>query len=173
MAGSLIPSLFGGGSVGRPNDPFMMLQQQVNRLFEDVFRGGPGGGELAATPRLNISETDRDFRIEAELPGVAEDDVEVTLNDDLLTIRGEKKAEHSERQENYHVMERSYGAFVRTIRLPFAVNPEDISAVCRNGVLEISVPKNAAQEKAHRIEIQKGAEHVAPQSPQQGAPTTH
>lgn len=180
MARSLIPSLFGGALAG-PGDPFVMLQQQVNRLFEDVFRGsGIGGfGELAAAPRLNISETDQEFRIEAELPGIPEDAVDVILNEDVLTIKGEKKAERSEQQESFHVMERSYGSFARSIRLPFAVNPDDVSASCQNGVLSIAIPKHAAQEKAHRIEIHKGGAAAGaiqaggPQAGGQGPQTTH
>lgn len=180
MARSIIPSLFGGALAGQ-TDPFVTLQQQVNRLFDDVFRGAGGFGELAAaSPRLNISETDQDFRIEAELPGVPEDAVEVILNEDVLTIKGEKKAERSEQQESYHVMERSYGSFARSVRLPFAVNPEDVSASCQNGVLSITIPKNAAQEKARRIEIHKGGGAPAgaipaggSQAAGQGSQTTH
>lgn len=182
MPRSLIPSLFGGVPAGRPADLFAVLQQQVNRLFEDVFRGSGaamsgGYGELATAPRLNISETEQEFRIEAELPGVSENDVEVTLNDDILTIRGEKKAERSEEQENYHVMERSYGAFVRSVRMPYAVNAADVSASCENGVLNIIVPKKAVQETAHRIAIGKGPEMKSAaggqQASAQGSQTTH
>lgn len=178
MARSVIPSIFGGVPAARQGDPFFALQQQFNRLFEDVFRGSwlpatGAFGETATVPRLNISENDKEFRIEAELPGVSEDDVEVTLNEDVLTIRGEKKAERTEREENYHVVERSYGSFARSIRLPFAVNPDNISASCRNGVLAITVPKAAVQAKAHRIEIAKGEATPEPKNGGQAGQTTH
>ncbi len=174
MARSHVPSLFGGAAT----DPFQALQQ-FNRMFEDVFRGSmqpsPGlFGGAATAPRLNISETDQEFRIEAELPGVPEDKVELSLSDDILTIRGEKKAERTEEKESYHLMERAYGSFTRSIRLPFAVNPDDVSASCENGVLKITIPKSSAQTKSHRIEIGKGGTGATGAQPTaQGPQVTH
>ena len=175
MARSHVPSLFGSTAA----DPFQALQQ-FNRMFEDVFRGSmqpsPGlFGETATAPRLNISETDQEFRIEAELPGVPEDKVELSLSDDILTIRGEKKTERTEEKESYHLMERAYGSFTRSIRLPFAVNPDDVSASCENGVLTITIPKSSAQAKSHRIEISKGGTGTTGAQPTtgQGSQATH
>lgn len=157
MARSLIPSWFGGSPERRPADPVLGLQRELNRLFEDAFKGfglAPawGGGE---TPCVDLCETDKEYRLEAELPGVSEDDVEITLSDDTLTIRGEKKSERSERQGGYHMMERSYGSFARSIRLPFAVSPDEVAASFHNGLLTVTIPKKAAQQTGHRIEINK------------------
>jgi HSP20 family protein len=160
MARSLIPSFFGGSPTRQSADPFLSLQREMNRLFDDVFRGfgaSPAAlGSDVSAPLVNISETDKELKVEAELPGVSEDDVEVTLSDDVLTIRGEKKAERTEQKENYHVMERSYGSFARSIRLPFPTNPDDVNASFNNGVLTLTIPKAAAQETSHRIPIGKG-----------------
>lgn len=160
MARSLMPSLFGETPAGRLPDPFGTLQREFNRLFQDAFAGFAlplAGGETTLSPRINICETDQDFRIDAELPGVPEESVDVTLSEDILTIRGEKKAERSEKQENYHLMERSYGSFIRSIRLPFAVKPEDVQASMHDGVLTLTLPKAAAQQQLHRIQISRGA----------------
>ncbi len=156
---SLMP--VGGNIIGR--DPFLSLQRSMNRLFEDVFRGSmPSSSESAdifsVMPQMNISETDKEFRVTAELPGVAEKDVDVTLDDDVLTIRGEKKLENKQDKENYHMIERSYGQFQRSIRVPHSVKGDQVQANVENGVLTIVLPKNEAQEKTRHIEV-KGATH--------------
>jgi len=154
---SLMP--LAGNVISR--DPFWSLQRSMNKLFEDAFRGSPAVGDAgdlySVMPQLNISETDREFRVTAELPGVAEKDVDVTLDDDVLTIRGEKKLEKREEKENYHVVERSYGQFQRSIRVPHSVKGEQVQARVENGVLTIVLPKNQAQEKARHIEVKGGA----------------
>src|SRR5215207_1187698 len=106
-----------GGGFG--NDPFLSLHRDMNRLFDDVLRGStgqmPGQGQGAEAgmmmPHMDVSETDQELRICAELPGVNEEDVEVRLEDNVLVIRGEKKFERKEEKENYHFSERSYGTF--------------------------------------------------------------
>ena len=135
MASRSLTPLFGGSQLGRPRrgagvPSYFSLLREMDRLFEDTFRGalGPadtgGSGATAITPRINVSETDQEIRIEAEMPGVSEDNVQVELIDDMLTIRGEQEEEHEEdRGQNYHVVERTYGTFVRSIQLPFAVKP--------------------------------------------------
>jgi len=152
-----------GGSHLAGNDPFVSLQRGMNRLFEDVFRNaglpatgaeGQQGGLLM--PQINVSETDTEIRITAELPGVAEKDVDITLDDDMLTIRGEKRMEQKEDKENYHFVERSFGSFMRSIRLPQSVNREQVRANVENGVLTIVLPKNAAQEKTRHIPVMGG-----------------
>lgn len=109
---------------GYGEDPFMSLHREMNRLFDDVFRGSPGPGSRAGTGQgggnfvqahMDVSETENQIRICAELPGVSQDDVEVTLDDDVLTIRGEKRLERKDEKENYHFMERSYGTFQRSV----------------------------------------------------------
>jgi HSP20 family protein len=147
-------------------DPFMSLHREMNRLFDDVYRGGAssregagvqGAGELI-NARMNVSETDKEIRLSAELPGVDPQDVEITLDDNTLTIRGEKKfeQERGEAKENFHFVERAYGSFQRSLRLPFAVNPDEVRADFRNGVLTVIVPKNAQQQRSRRIQIGRG-----------------
>lgn len=152
-----------GGSYG--GDPFFSLQREMNRLFDDAFRGFGGqatptqqrsGGVMEA--RMNVSETDKEFRISAELPGVDEKDVDVTLDGDLLTIRGEKKFEQERGgdQESYHFVERSYGSFQRSLQLPYAVRSEDVRAEFHNGVLTLTLPKSEQQQRSHKIPIGAG-----------------
>jgi HSP20 family protein len=135
----------------------------MNRLFDDVFRGNlaeaegsnqaaQGGGIIPA--RMNVSETENEFRITAELPGVTEQDVDVQLDDDMLTIRGEKRSEQKDEKENYHFVERSFGSFQRSLRLPFSVNPEQVQARFENGILTVTLPKTHQQERSRRIRVQ-------------------
>jgi HSP20 family protein len=172
---SLLPSAFSGfppPSLRQGGDPFLALHREMNRLFDEALRGfGPpegGAGSEAfasggvAVPRIDVSETDQDLKVLAELPGVDQNDVEITLTDDVLTIRGDKKAEHANQQPNYHVMERSYGSFARSIRLPFAVNPDQVQATFKDGVLSVALPKPAeTQQKERRIQISSGGQDQA------------
>jgi HSP20 family protein len=147
-------------------DPFLVMRRQMNRLFDDVFGdfGLPGVESSAirqmAAPKIDVSETDRELRIAAELPGVKEDDIEVMLDDDSLTIRGEIKQEHENQDQNrnYHVRERIEGAFSRTLALPFRADPGKVQASFRDGVLSITMPKpEEAQRKQQRIHLQRDA----------------
>ena len=145
-------------------DPFLSLHREMNRLFNEVSRGaglpaadGPGT-ELGSfiNARMNVSETDKEIRVTAELPGVTEKDIDVSLDGDLLTIRGEKKFEQRKggEKENYHFVERSYGTFQRSLRLPFPVDPGQVAASFENGVLTIVLPKTAQQERNRKIQVQ-------------------
>jgi HSP20 family protein len=161
----LTPFRSGGGLLGGA-DPFLSLHREMNRLFDDVFRGMPAGGAQGGTGQfiqahMNVSETDKEIRITAELPGVSQDDVEVNLDDDVLTIRGEKKFEQQDEKENFHFVERSYGTFQRSVRLPFPVDPEQVRASFENGVLTVMLPKSALQERARKIQIQGGGTRTA------------
>ncbi|QRM35771.1 Hsp20/alpha crystallin family protein [Microvirga sp. VF16] len=156
----MIPFRPSGGMF--PGDPFLSLHREMNRLFNDVFRGtglpaSTGGqGDVGAfvNASMNVSETDSEIRITAELPGVTEQDIDVSLDDDVLTIRGEKRFERKDDKENYHFMERSYGSFQRSLRLPYAVESEQIRASFENGVLTVTVPKTERQERSRRIQVQ-------------------
>lgn len=153
---SLMP--FTGTSMS--NDPFFSLQQGMNRLFDEVFQGARSPVEReqgVLMPRINVSETENQIRITAEMPGVAEDDVDITLDEDLLTIRAEKRTEAKEDKENYHFTERSFGQFQRSIRVPHSINPDDVHADMANGVLTITLPKNAAKDQARRIKVGSGS----------------
>jgi HSP20 family protein len=156
---SLIPFRTGGLLGG---DPFASLHREVNRLFDDVVRGtglsvasAPTGGAVLA-PRMNVSETDEEIRVTAELPGVSEQDIHVELRDDVLTIRAEKKEQRREEKENFHFVERSFGTFQRSLELPFKIAPDQVRARFADGVLTVTLPKGAQQEQAHRIAVQSG-----------------
>lgn len=146
-------------------DPFSMLQREMNRLLDDVARDFSGmptpgmtTGQIIAPPRIDIQERDKDLCVTAEIPGVNESDIQLTVQDDVLLLRGEKKAEREEERGNMHLMERAYGTFQRAIQLPFVPDPEQIDANFRNGVLTITIPKQAQQqERMRRIQV-RGAE---------------
>jgi len=125
-------------------DPFRALQRRMDRLFDDFagdyhwpFTNGRG----AMTPTIDVSETEKELTVEAELPGVDEKDIDVTLTDNMLTIKGEKKQEKEEKKKDYHLTERSYGSFSRTMTLPFDADPAKIKAAFKDGVLKITLPK--------------------------------
>jgi HSP20 family protein len=125
--------------------PFFSLQREIDRLFDDFTRGFPAftaaanGGKMM--PVTDVTESDKDIEITAELPGLEEKDVKIDLSGNLLTIRGEKKAEKEQKDKNVRMVERSYGAFERTIELPDGVDPDAIKATISKGVLTVTVPK--------------------------------
>ena len=156
----LTPFRSGFGMLGG-SDPFLSLHREMNRLFDDVLRGtglAQGGGQGVAgsmiAPQINVSETATEIRVTAELPGVTENDIQIDLNDDILVIRGEKKFEREDEKENFHFVERSYGTFQRALQLPMAVDPEKVQANFENGVLTVTLPKTAQQERSRRIQVQ-------------------
>ncbi|MBM6583878.1 Hsp20/alpha crystallin family protein [Microvirga sp. BT689] len=163
MARNLMTPYRPGGGMF-PGDPFLSLHREMNRLFDDVFRGanlpaasgsqGQGDVGTYVNASMNVSETDREIRITAELPGVSEQDIHVSLDDDVLTIRGEKRFERKDEKENFHFVERSYGTFQRSLRLPYAVESELVRASFENGVLTVTVPKTERQERSRRIQVQ-------------------
>src|SRR4051794_10048200 len=141
------------------NDPFWQLQQQMNSVFDNFF-GRPsstlwdGFNGASFAPQIDVSETEKEVRVTAELPGLEEKDVEVTLADQVLTVKGEKRAEQEEEKADYRHTERSYGYFSRSIALPPGVDPEQIKANFRNGLLKVVVPKKPeAQSSRRKIEI--------------------
>jgi HSP20 family protein len=147
----------------RGDDPFSAFRREMDRVFESFGRdlGWPSGNQRAGAmaPSIDVSETDKELKIEAELPGVDEKDVEVTVTDNVLTIRGEKKAEKEEKKKDYHLVERSYGSYARSITLPFAAEPGKAKASFKNGVLSITLPKPAeVAAKAKKIAISAGKE---------------
>jgi HSP20 family protein len=139
------------------DDPFGTLRREMDRLVDSFGRefGWPVAGQPSAmAPSIDVSETDGEIRIEAELPGVDQKNVEVVIADNLLTIKGEKKAEKEEQKKDYRLVERSYGSFARSITLPFSAEPDKANATFKNGVLTITLPKPAAiKEKAKKIAI--------------------
>ena len=144
--------------IAAPANPFMSLQREIDRLFDDFTRGFPtfGNGKADLLPSMDVTETDKQIEITAELPGLEEKDVQINVADNLLTIRGEKKAEKEEKDKDYRLIERSYGSFERTLELPDGVNIDAIQASIAKGVLKVTVPKPApAQSK--KIDVKAAA----------------
>lgn len=136
------------------SDLFGTLQREVNRVFDQMFGGGvaPNAGGFA--PSVEVKETAEGLTVTAELPGMEEKDVEVSLEGDMLTLSGEKRAETSEEKEGLHLAERSYGSFRRSLRLPWAANPVDTAASFDKGVLTVTLKRPPeAESKANRIPI--------------------
>ncbi len=132
------------GVVRRDGNPFVSLQQEVERLFDDFARGFPTFGSANLIPSMDVTETDKEIELTAELPGLEEKDVQINLADNVLTIRGEKKAEKEEKNKNYRLVERSYGSFSRSVELPAGIDADKITAAINNGILKVTVPKPAA-----------------------------
>ena len=158
-----VPSLFSPGSLWGAGgaDPFLTLHREMNRLFDDVLRGGAvsaGGqgsqGGVPLAPHMDVSETDKELRIQAELPGVRENDIDLSLHEDVLTIRAEKKQERRDEREGVHLSERAFGTFQRSLRLPFQVNADQVQARFENGVVSVILPKTQPQERSRRIQVQ-------------------
>lgn len=153
------PTLYREGD----QNPIVSLQRDMNRLFDDVFRSFesrlPGMGALgsfaglgAAWPSVEISDTDKEIRVTAEVPGLEENDIEVLLDGEVLTLRGEKRSETEDRERQFS--ERVYGRFERRIPLGVEVEEDRIEARFRNGVLIVVLPKSErAQSQVRRIPI--------------------
>jgi HSP20 family protein len=139
------------------------LQGEMNRLFNTVFdqpSGGGNGGTLRRwMPAMDLVETDEHFVLRADLPGIAEDDVKIELEDGTLTISGERKAEHESRNEGFYRVERSFGTFSRSLTLPKGVDADAVTANFDRGVLEVRIPK-PEERKPRRIEIAGGQKTI-------------
>ena len=157
MARSYLPSLF-----GREGETLGSLFRDVERAFEDFSRRSPfaptssSSSEIVMAPRIDVSETKDAIEVAAELPGGDEKDVDLTLADGVLTIRGEKKTEQEQKDKDYRLIERSYGAFYRTIELPVGIDPKAVNATMSKGVLKIVIPKPAPSQ-AQKIEVKAAA----------------
>lgn len=143
----------------RENDthPLLLLHREMNRLFDDAFRGfgvpAFGGFDPSAGwPNVELGETEKEIRVTAELPGLEEKDVEITIEDGALTLRGEKRSEVEDKARGY--TERSYGRFERRIALPQGIDRDNADATFKNGVLTVTLPKtDAANENVRRIPV--------------------
>ena len=137
------------------------LQSEMNRLFNTLFdapASGDGGHTLRRwIPAMDLVETDEDFVLRADLPGLSEGDVNIELEDNVLTVSGERKAEHEENKEGYYRVERASGTFSRSLTLPEGVNPEAVKASFENGVLEVRVPK-PEERKPRKVAISVGGD---------------
>ncbi|RUW86826.1 Hsp20/alpha crystallin family protein [Mesorhizobium sp. M7A.F.Ca.US.010.02.1.1] len=152
--GNSAPSLFPDGD----RDPFVSLHREVNRLFDDAFRSfgarlpAFGPSFAASWPSVEISDTDKEVRLTAEIPGLDENDIEVLLEDGALKLKGEKRSETEDKDRQFS--ERFYGRFERLIPLGYEVEEDKVNAAFKNGVLTVTLPKTErAQAKAKRIAI--------------------
>lgn len=139
-------------------NPFLSLHREMNRLFDDVFRSFDSRLPAAFStfnggwPSVEISETDKEIKVTAEVPGLEEKDVEALLDDGVLTLRGEKRSEIEDREKQFS--ERYYGRFERRIPLGYEIDEEKVDARFKNGVLTVTLPKSAkAQSQVKRIAI--------------------
>lgn len=140
-------------------DPFKELSaihERMNQLFDETFlptRGTEAAPAAAMwSPAVDIYESGDDIVVKAEVPGIAKDDVAVEVKDGILTLRGERKFEKEEKEENYHRIERSYGTFVRSFALPSSVDPERVQAALKEGVLEVRIGKKE-QAKLRKVKV--------------------
>jgi len=143
--------------------PFAELHKQMDELFDDWARSvrPPVATRREAgllRPTIDVSETDEAFKVIAELPGVEEQDVDVTVSDDRLTIKAEKRKESEEKGEHFHRVERSYGTFERSMSLPRGVDTDNVNAQMKNGMLTVTIPKTPSmKEHTRKIEVKKSS----------------
>jgi HSP20 family protein len=138
--------------------PFFGLRREIDRLFDDMFRMPSFAGVGTMTwPSLEVSDNDREVRVSAEIPGLNEKDVELTVHEGVLTIRGEKKSEAEDNDRGYS--ERWYGRFERRIALPSGVEEDKAEASFRDGVLTVTLPKSAEATSGRRIPINAETRH--------------
>lgn len=134
------------------------IRNEINRLFDSFFPDFPWGGEAEAgswAPRVDIAETNGELVVAAELPGMARDDVSIRIENNVLTLKGEKKHEEEKKGTNYHRIERSYGTFSRSFSLPSTVDTSKVKAAFKDGVLTITLPKTEeAKGKEIPIEVE-------------------
>jgi HSP20 family protein len=148
------------------------IQNEMNRLFGTFFNDPAGAGTATGVrrwiPAMDLVENDNDFVLRADLPGLTESDVNIELEDNVLTISGERKSEHEDRRQGFYRVERASGSFSRSLTLPEGIDPEKINASFSNGVLEVTVPK-PEQRKPRKVTISaaggatatiEGAEHT-------------
>jgi HSP20 family protein len=136
------------------------IQSEMNRLFNAFFdQPSSGGSEAAASrrwiPAMDLVETTDHYVLRADLPGLTEADVNVQLEDNVLTISGERKSEHERRPEGYYRLERAFGGFSRSLTLPDGIDPSGVQARFENGVLEVTIPK-PERRKPRKVEISVG-----------------
>ncbi len=138
--------------------PVFGLRREIDRLFEDTFGRGEGTG--AWSPAVDVRESEKQLSLEVELPGIRPEDVEVTAENGVLTIRGQKRSDRKEGDESsrYHMVERTYGSFVRSFQLPAGLDDTKIGADYSDGILSVNIPKTALPQP-RKIEIGRKSEN--------------
>jgi len=141
-------------STWSPFRDLVNMQREVGRLFDGLFADFDGDGNSLTpwSPRADVAENNDAYVIKAELPGVNKNDVKITVRENILTIKGEKKQEKEEKDHNFHRVERSYGSFERSFSLPTGVKSDKIDAAYKDGVLTMTLPK-AEEAKPKEIEV--------------------
>ena len=153
---SWLPSLWGEQKEGEES-PFAELRKRIDSMFEDFDRGLPAvAGSFSV--RSNVSETDKEICITAELPGVEQKDIDVSVTGNRISVKGEKKSEKEEKKDDegrqFHRVERSSGSFQRTMTVPFEIDADTVKAEFKNGILTVTIPKPAeAIEATKKIEV--------------------
>ena len=138
-----------------PFREFGIMQDRINRMFEDVgrdWRGGEPSSTTTWSPSVDIYETDGEIMVQAELPGVDRKDISLNLEKNVLTLKGERRFEKETKEENYHRIERAYGGFSRSFSIPAIVDEEKIKADYKDGILRIALPKKE-QVRPKQIQI--------------------
>lgn len=137
--------------------PFVDLQREIDRMFDEAFedfgiRRSTGNGFI---PTVNVYETDDTVNIEMEIPGIEKDALDIDLSDGVLTVKGEKKDEREDKSRNYHLVERTFGSFSRSFRIPDNLDQDKAKAKYENGILKIELPKKEeAKREAKKLEIE-------------------
>jgi HSP20 family protein len=136
--------------------PFREGGAQIDRLFSEFAQGSGPGGAQSIIPNIEITETDKAIEVSAEMPGLERKDIEISIEDDTLTIRGEKKVEENQKDKNVQLSERSYGVFYRVLQLPPGIDPSSVQATMSNGILKLTIPK-PAKSAPKKIEVKEAA----------------
>lgn len=159
MAQDIKPTTPAATEPAQPRDPFAAMRAEMDRVFDNFlgnrWSGFPsllthGTRERIVVPSIDVRENASQIAIEAELPGLEDKDVDVTLRDGILTIKGEKKSEAERTEDDVHITERSYGSFQRSLRVPDTVDEEQIKAKLEKGVLHITLPKRPEAVRAEK-----------------------
>jgi HSP20 family protein len=146
-----------------PFREFSTLQDRMNRLFRESYNEGGRDESLTASsfaPAVDVYEDEHNVSLKIEVPGIDEKDIDIRLENNTLTVHGERKIEKEEKEENYRRVERQYGSFTRTFTLPTTVDAEKVSATYDKGVLKIALPKKA-EAKPKQIKVNIGSEKAA------------
>jgi HSP20 family protein len=139
----------------RPVRELDKMRSEMDRLWDSFFEGKPKVKAGEWFPTLDVSETKDDLVVKVELPGMDPKDIDISLSDGHLIIKGEKKQEREEKEEDYHFIERSYGTFTRSVELPKEVKHDKINASYKNGVLKVVLPKSdEAKKKEVKIKVE-------------------
>ncbi|WP_027531830.1 Hsp20/alpha crystallin family protein [Bradyrhizobium sp. WSM3983] len=154
---SLVPFRESGAPM-RPDFGLFGLHREIDRLFNEFAQGiASNDATKSLTPNIEVTETDKAVEVTAEMPGLERKDVDISIEDDTLTIRGEKKVEEDQKDKNVQHSERIYGMFMRVLQLPPGIDPSSVQATMSNGVLKVTIPK-PAKSMPKKIEVKDASQ---------------